>query len=153
MTDSGAATPPCDVLVVDDEPVVREGVRRVLAAHGYRVDVAGDARSGLAHPALPLCRLVLCDFMLPDRSGPEIVRGIRASRPELPIVVITGYATDFHRAQALDAGATDFLPKPFDEEELVATVRRFLEEGADPNGAVPDPRPDGRRGPSGAGGS
>jgi len=116
----------CEVLVVDDEAVVCNGIRRVLAAERMRVESAGDAAAALAHPSLARCDLLLCDLMLPDRHGVELVRAIRATRPELPIVVITGYATTTHNAQALEAGASDFLPKPFDAEELLAVVRRAL---------------------------
>ncbi len=116
----------CDVLVVDDEPVVRDAVRRVLGAHGYRVAAANDAATALAHPALATCRLVLCDLMLPDRSGMEVLRELAARHPRLPVVLITGYATPDHEARARDAGAADFVAKPFEVRELVDTVRRVL---------------------------
>jgi DNA-binding NtrC family response regulator len=122
----------CDVLVIDDEPVVRDAVRRVLESHGLRVAVADAAASGLAHPALATCRLVLCDLMLPDRSGFEVLEDIARCRPGLPVVLITGYATADHAVRAHDAGAADFLAKPFEARELMDTVRRVL---GDPSGA------------------
>jgi DNA-binding NtrC family response regulator len=115
----------CDVLVIDDEPAVRGAVLRVLEANGLRVATAGDAASGLAHPALAVCRLVLCDLMLPDRSGTEVVAEIARRRPGLPVMVITGYATAEHAASARMAGA-DFLAKPFEAGELMDAVRRAL---------------------------
>jgi DNA-binding NtrC family response regulator len=115
-----------DVLVIDDEAVVRAAVRRVLEASGLEVATADDAASGLDHQALASCRLVLCDLILPDRSGMEVLREIRQRRPELPVVLITGYATPDHAARARDAGAADFLAKPFDARELLDTVRRAL---------------------------
>jgi len=115
-----------DVLVVDDEQVVGDSIRLVLGAEGMRVAVARDAVSGLAHPALAGCKLVLCDLMLPDRPGTELVRAIRSRHPEVPVVVITGYATTIHNAQAMEAGATDFLAKPFDDGELLEVVWRAL---------------------------
>jgi DNA-binding NtrC family response regulator len=115
-----------DVLVIDDEPVVREAVRRVLQAQGFDVATAGDAAAGLAHPAAATCRLVLCDLMLPDRSGMDVLAELVRRRPGLPVVVITGYATPDHAARAREAGAADFLGKPFDAKELVDTVRRAL---------------------------
>jgi len=127
----------CDVLVIDDEPVVREAVRRVLEANGLRVATADDAASGLGHPALATCRLVLCDLMLPDRSGTEVLSELARRRPGLPVVMITGYATPDHAARAREAGAADFLAKPFEARELTDSVRRALggqpprkEEGA-----------------------
>ncbi len=122
------AGPPWDVLVVDDEPVVRDGVRLVLDAAGLRVATARDAGAALAHPALASCRLVLCDLMLPDRTGVELLRAIRTARPDVALVVITGYATSDSAARAAEAGVTDFLPKPFDASELLSVVRRALGE-------------------------
>ncbi|HET7292698.1 MAG TPA: response regulator [Vicinamibacteria bacterium] len=115
-----------DVLIVDDEAVVRDGVSRVLASEGLRVAAAEDGRSALAHEALGSCRLVLCDLMLPDMAGLDVLRALRTRRPGVAVVVITGYATAGHMAQALEAGATGFLPKPFDETELMAAVRHAL---------------------------
>ena len=115
-----------DVLVVDDEAVVREAVVRVLLADGLKVAVAPDAESALAHPALAACRLVLCDIMLPGASGLEAARAMRRARPALPIVLMTGYATAGVESEAHDAGATAFLAKPFDMDELLDLVRRIL---------------------------
>jgi DNA-binding NtrC family response regulator len=114
-----------DVLVIDDEPVVCDAVRRVLEANGLRVATANDAASGLAHPALAVCRLVLCDLMLPDRSGMEVLREVARRRPGVPVLLITGYATSEQAARAHAAGA-EFLAKPFEAEELMDSVRRAL---------------------------
>jgi DNA-binding NtrC family response regulator len=122
-----------DVLVIDDEPVVRAAVSRVLVASGFRVAVAADGATGLAHPALGDCRLVLCDLMLPDRSGMDVLREIARRRPAVPVVMITGYATPDHAARAAEAGAADFMAKPFEAKELVDTVRRAL-DAADARG-------------------
>jgi len=119
----------CDVLVIDDEPVVREAVRRVLETHGLRVATADDATSGLNHPALASCRLVLCDLMLPDRSGNEVLQEILRRHPRLPVVVITGYATRDEARRALEGGAVDFLAKPFEAQELMQSVQRALGGG------------------------
>ena len=121
----------CDVLVVDDEPVIGEAIRRVLAAHGLRVAVAPDIASARAHPGLARCRMTICDLMLPDGFGSDLVRDLRARRPDLPVVVITGYATAASAVAARQAGAEGFLPKPFDEDELLAVVRRVLPDNLD----------------------
>lgn len=124
-------TEACDVLVVDDEPVVRAGIRRVLEADGLRVATVAEGRSAVSHPAAASCRLVLCDLMLPDHSGIEVLRALRSVRPNLPVVMITGFGTAENVAQAMEAGASDFLAKPFEESELLAVVRRALRaEGA-----------------------
>jgi two-component system C4-dicarboxylate transport response regulator DctD len=119
-------SPGIDVLVVDDEPVVRDAIRLVLAHEGLSVASVPDAESALEHPALGDCRLVICDLMLPGRSGLETLRAMRERRPRLPIVMITGYATPANADLVLEAGATAFLPKPFDESELLTLVRHVL---------------------------
>ena len=100
----------CDVLVIDDEPVVRAAVRRVLEANGLRVATAEDAASGLGHPALATCRLVLCDLMLPDRSGTEVLSRACRRRPDLPVVMITGYR-DARPRRARARGGRRRLPR------------------------------------------
>ena len=117
---------PWDVLVVDDEPVVRDAIGRVLEEEGLAVARVADVDSALAHPALATCRLVLCDVMLPGRSGIEAVPALRERRPDLPIVLITGFATVGIADRAMAGGATAFLAKPFDETELLDLVRRVL---------------------------
>ena len=115
-----------DVLVVDDEAVVREGIRRILEPRGFRVATASDAAGALAHPAFATCRLAVCDLVLPDRSGLGLIRAMTDARPDLPLVLITGYATTEQEARARCAGARIFLAKPFDEEELLAAVQEAL---------------------------
>lgn len=115
-----------DVLVIDDEPVVRDAVQRVLAEEGMRVATAIDGASGLAHPAVATCRLALLDLILPDCSGIDVLRALREARPRLPVVVITGYPTYESTKRAFEAGAIDYLPKPFEASELLAVVRRAL---------------------------
>jgi len=119
-----------DVLVIDDEPVVRDAVDRVLAEEGLRVAKAANGAEALGHPALATCRLVILDLMLPDRSGLEVLRAVQAARPRLPVVVITGYAIHEKTSRAMEAGAVDYLPKPFEASELLTVVRRALEARA-----------------------
>ena len=122
----------CDVLVVDDEPVVSDAIRLVLDHAGFAVAAVRDAETALAHPALDGCRLVICDLMLPGISGFDALQAMRARRPELPIVMTTGYATPEQEALVLRAGAAAFLPKPFDASELLTLVRRVLSLAAPP---------------------
>jgi DNA-binding NtrC family response regulator len=127
-----------DVLVVDDEPVVTDAVRRVLGDAGYSVAAVADAERALAHPALDHCRLVICDLMLPGQSGLDALGAMRVRRPGLPIVMITGYATPEQAELAHAAGAAAFLPKPFDASELLTLVRHVLDRGG-VAGEVPNP--------------
>jgi DNA-binding response OmpR family regulator len=118
----------CDVLVVDDEPVVSDAIRLVLGHAGFEVTTVLDAETALAHPALDACRLVICDLMLPGLSGFDALKSMRLRRPELPIVMTTGYATPEQEEVVLAAGATAFLPKPFDDSELLTLVRHVLSQ-------------------------
>lgn len=117
---------PWDVLVVDDEAVVRGGVKLVLEPEGLTVAQAATVAEALASEALNECRLLLCDLMLQGESGLEVVSEARRRRPALPIVLMTGYATDDNAALGAQSGATDFLAKPFDDVELLDQVRRVL---------------------------
>ena len=118
------------MLVVDDEPVVADAIRLVLGHEGFSVTAVADAESALAHAVLDRCQLVICDLMLPGLSGLDALREMRARRPGLPIVIITGYATPAQEESVLAAGATAFLPKPFDDSELLTLMRRVLSQAA-----------------------
>jgi DNA-binding NtrC family response regulator len=119
-----------DLLVVEDERSVRQSVERVLAAQGIGVSFAEDLHGALRHPWRATCRAVLCDLKLPDGSGLDFLKALRATRPTLPFIVTTGFATSDTLAEAHAAGATDVLLKPFDEAELVDTVSRAIAPAA-----------------------
>lgn len=116
-----------DVLVVDDERVVRDAVLRVLEGEGLRAVGVASAEECLAHEALADCRLVICDLMLPGLPGLDLIQAIRARRAGVAILAITGYATGEVATRAASAGATLFLAKPFDHDELSDQVRRVLQ--------------------------
>jgi two-component system response regulator FixJ len=124
-------TDACDILVVDDEPVVADAIRLVLGHAGYAVTTFPDAESALAHPAFARCRLVICDLMLPGLSGFDALRVMHARRPGLTVMMTTGYATPEQEESVLASGATAFLPKPFDDSELLTLVRRALAQADD----------------------
>ena len=113
------------ILIVDDEPKIRRALRSSLVLQGFEV---GDARSG--DEALEELReekydLVLLDIKMPGESGFEICRIIRSSA-EIPIVMLTVINTERDKVQALEAGADDYVTKPFGMEELVARIRAHL---------------------------
>ena len=113
------------VVVVDDEPSVQEVVRAYLEKDGYHVFVAGTGGEGLALAERIKPGLVVLDLMLPDRSGEEICREIRA-RSDVPILMLTAKASEDERIEGLALGADDYLVKPFSPRELVARVRTIL---------------------------
>jgi len=115
-----------DVLLVEDEPVVREAAARILRPEGITVDRAEDVEGALGRLRRSRHRLVLSDLMLPGFSGFDLLERLAEERPELPVIVLTGYATIENALAAFKKGAFDFLPKPFDVPELLGLVRRAL---------------------------
>jgi DNA-binding response OmpR family regulator len=113
------------VLVVDDEPTVREVVSRYLELGGYRVAVAGDGPSALSMAADLVPDLIVLDLMLPGMDGLEVCRRLRAAAPT-PIVMLTAKSHEADRIVGLELGADDYVVKPFSPRELVARVRSVL---------------------------
>ena len=115
-----------DVLVIDDEPVVLDAVARVCTAHGIAVDAAPDSQTGLHRLHTHRYRLILCDIMMPELDGFQLLERVLKETHDTPIVMITGYSTIENAVRSLSSGAIGYLPKPFTEEELVSTVHRGL---------------------------
>ncbi len=111
------------VLIVDDEAAICESLQTLLEFEGYSVEVAGDGREGLTRIAERPFDLVLLDFALPERNGVEVLRDIRERDAELPVIMITAYGTVENAVNAMQAGATNFIQKPWDNEKLLADVR------------------------------
>jgi DNA-binding response OmpR family regulator len=124
------------VLVIEDEPSLRVLLTRLLATAGYSVTTAPNGAEGLRLALNTAYELVLLDLMLPDLSGEEIMRVILASRPDSRIVVLSSDSSITRRIGVLDAGAADFLPKPFANAELLARVRLRMREHGSPKGAA-----------------
>jgi len=117
-----------NILVIDDEVGMREGCRRALTPHGFRVSTAENGAEGLRKLREEHFHLILLDAMMPGMSGLELLDRIRQIDPDIICVMITGYATVDLAAQAMKQGAHDFLPKPFTSDELLAAVQRGLVE-------------------------
>jgi signal transduction histidine kinase len=117
-----------NILVIDDEVGMREGCRRALTPHGFRVTTAEHGAEGLGKLNEQRFDLVLLDAMMPGMSGLELLERIHEHDPDTVCVMITGYATVDLAAQAMKKGAQDFLPKPFTSDELLTAVHRGLEE-------------------------
>jgi len=115
-----------DVLVIDDEPVVLDAVVRVCTAHEIAVDVAPDSETGLHRLHTHHYRLILCDIMMPELDGFQLLERVLKETYDTPVVMITGYSTIENAVRSLSSGAIGYLPKPFTEEELVSTVQRGL---------------------------
>ena len=114
---------PGSVLIIDDEAAIRESLQTLLEFEGYSVDTANDGMEGLTRIAERPFDLVLLDFALPERNGIEILQEIRERDSELPVIMITAYGTVENAVNAMQAGATNFIQKPWDNEKLLADVR------------------------------
>jgi two-component system KDP operon response regulator KdpE len=117
------------VLNVDDEPQLRRLVRTTLVAEGFRVFEAEDARRGLIEASSHKPDLVILDLGLPDADGHTVVRGIR-EWSSMPILVLSARVDEQQKIAALDAGADDYVTKPFAVGELLARVRAALRRSA-----------------------
>jgi two-component system KDP operon response regulator KdpE len=113
------------VLVVDDEPQIVRALQINLKARGYEVHVADSGAAALRIAAQHPPELVILDLGLPDLDGVEVIRGLRGWS-EAPIVVLSGRTDSADKVEALDAGADDYLTKPFGIDELLARMRAVL---------------------------
>ena len=118
------------ILVVEDEAGIADFVGKALRAQGYQVDVAGDGIEGEHRATTTDVDLVILDRLLPGRDGVEVLRGIRAAKPALPVIMLTALGEVDDKVKALDAGATDYMTKPFSVDELLARVRAHLRSPA-----------------------
>jgi two-component system, OmpR family, response regulator len=114
------------ILLVEDERGIADFVERALRAQGHAVEVATDGVEGGHRAVGSDLDLVILDVMLPRRSGLEILEEIRRVKPALPVIMLTARAEVADKVAGLDAGATDYMTKPFSVEELLARVRAHL---------------------------
>jgi two-component system, OmpR family, response regulator len=114
------------ILVIEDEPAILDFIARGLVAEGFVVECAADGLEGQRRALENGFDLIVLDLMLPGKPGLEVLSAIRAERPELPVILLTARAEIEDRVAGLDAGATDYLVKPFAFAELTARVRAHL---------------------------
>lgn len=112
------------VLVIDDEDFVREGVAQILRDEGWEVFEAEDGVAGLEVFRRVPVELVLTDLLMPRLDGLRLIHAVREIDPEIPVIVLTGFGTTERCVESLRAGASDFLRKPFEPDELRASVRK-----------------------------
>jgi DNA-binding response OmpR family regulator len=114
------------VLLIEDEPGIVDFVRRGLEAEGFAVEAAGDGVQGERMALAGSFDAILLDLMLPGRGGLEVLESLRLAMPGAPVIVLTARGGIDDRVEGLDAGAADYLVKPFSMAELVARVRAQL---------------------------
>lgn len=124
------------ILIVDDEPQLRRALTRSLEGHGYQVREAEDGATALAAFEVFKPDVVLLDLMLPDIEGVEVCTQLRRSHAT-PIIILSVIGEERAKVAALDAGADDYLTKPFGMDELLARVRVALRRGASDRQQVP----------------
>ncbi|MET9955345.1 response regulator transcription factor [Streptomyces sp. NPDC006339] len=130
------------ILIVDDEPAVREALRRSLAFEGYGTEEAVDGVDALARMTSYAPDLVVLDIQMPRMDGLTAARRIRASGSTVPILMLTARDTVGDRVTGLDAGADDYLVKPFELDELFARIRALLRRSSYASAAGPRPESD-----------
>jgi DNA-binding response OmpR family regulator len=118
------------ILVIEDEPGIVDFLERGLRAQGFEVISALDGDTGLERARSEDVDLVVLDMMLPGRSGLEVLETLRSTSPTLPVIVLTALGDVEHRVAGLDAGAADYLSKPFSLNELAARIRAQLRMAA-----------------------
>ena len=135
-----------DILVIDDEEVVVDAVAHICTAEGLSVETARDGAAALRALDLHRFRLVLCDIMMPEVDGFQVLAEVQRRFPETPVIISTGFSTVENAVRSLYAGAIDFVPKPFTADELLSTLtrglryREFVNLRRTRSGAADDPR-------------
>jgi len=119
------------ILIVDDEPAVRQALSRAFALEHYAVDIAGDGATALEALAAERFDTIVLDVAMPGLSGLEVCRRLRASGDRSPVLMLTARDAIDDRVAGLDAGADDYLVKPFALRELMARVRALLRRRTD----------------------
>jgi DNA-binding response OmpR family regulator len=115
-----------DILIVEDEPVVIDAAKKILIPEGFKVDEAYNAESALRKLQQHTYKVVLTDLMLPNMTGFELIEEVKGAQTQIPVIAITGYATLENAMRSFKVGGFDFIPKPFDIEELLGVVYRGL---------------------------
>ena len=114
------------VLIMEDEVSVAKGLGMVLSEEGYHVDLAMTGRSALDSFNQKIFDLLVADLRLPDIDGMEVIRQVKRRRPDTEVLVITGYSTVNTAVEAMKLGASDYLSKPFTEDEFLSAVKGAL---------------------------
>ncbi len=114
------------ILVIDDEPDIREGLEALLTSENYRVELGVNATDGQRRLEQSTYDLILLDLMMPDKSGMQVLEEIRAKDHETPIVMITAYGSVELAVEALKRGANDYFSKPWDNEKLLIEIERMI---------------------------
>ena len=117
------------ILVVEDNPKIAEGIRKGLTENGFAVDVSLTGFEAEEMASTVDYDIVVLDLMLPDRDGTDVCRNLRRRKNKTPVLMLTALGSTEEKVAGLNAGADDYLTKPFEFEELVARIRAILRRG------------------------
>jgi DNA-binding response OmpR family regulator len=117
------------VLIVEDNPKMADGIARGLREHGFTADTCHSGFAGEDLAATEPFDVIILDLMLPDRDGVEVCRNLRRRKIAIPILMLTALSSTDDKVEGLDAGADDYLTKPFEFEELLARLRALVRRG------------------------
>lgn len=116
------------LLVIDDEPAIREGVRRILESNAYTVETFASGHAALERIREEAFDLVITDLKMPGLSGTDVLKAIKEIHPDLPVIFITGYSSVDNAVEVMKLGAVDYIAKPFTPEEMLKVIKTALEQ-------------------------
>ena len=117
------------LLIAEDDPMLGDGLRRALQRAGYTVDLAVTGDEAMAASRAQAYELILLDLGLPNISGLEALKSLRGRRDSTPVIIVTARDRPEQKVEGLDAGADDYVVKPFDLDELLARIRAHIRRG------------------------
>lgn len=118
------------IIVIEDEPAIRDGLQNLFLFHGYRVSAFSDGPAGLKAALEEQAQLVILDVMLPGKDGFQVCQEIRAKKPSLPIIMLTAKTSEDDIVNGLKLGADDYIPKPFSLRILLTRVENLIRRAA-----------------------
>jgi len=116
------------ILIVDDDPVVLEVMKSVVASHGFSISTANDGRQALAQVQSDQFSIIITDINMPIMDGMELLRYVKEHYPKIGVIVVTGLSEHYSYVDVINAGAIDYMTKPFESSELLAKLRRVIRE-------------------------
>src|SRR4030043_437133 len=115
-----------NLLIVDDEEVIREGMRRILSAEGYHVDTSASGRTAIEKIQEQDFDVVITDLKMPGMDGMEVLKTIKILQPEVPVIIITGYSTVDTAVEAMKNAVFDYIAKPFTSDLIIEKVQKAI---------------------------
>ena len=114
------------ILLIDDEINVCTGCKRILEEEGYELDYELTGKDGIEKALKQTYDVIITDLKMPDINGVELIKEVKKKKPDVPIIMITGYASVPTAIETMKLGVVDYIPKPFKPEELVASVQKAV---------------------------